>query len=521
MCAGFLWCAALALHVHAALPAKPGPVPPAGSGYGEEEAALLDPIESRALDLCRARFSQGGEAPRVSGSLVAAARELARVAAHGGVDPLGSARLRGALARARSYDPAPTAILVQGRAASAPGALAGSLPRGPATHVGVGALERDGTVHLVLLAADRRVKLAPFPRDVAAGTSAVMSGLLRERARPRFFVTMPSGLVREAEAIAAVSRKVSNAAFRCRLEFPEIGRYVVEVLAEGDEGPEVVALLTVSAGGAPLDPPPRAPTLRDEPLGDAGAELAVLRAIDATRHRHGLAPLVRADDLAAVARGHSAAMAAAGKVAHVLPASGDVGERLRRRGIAYRRAYENVARAGTALGAHESAEDSPAHLGNVLRPDAVRVGVGIARGTLPSGDPSVYLTEIFVEPIDDGAASRLTPDARVREELWRERARLRLPPLTADAALDALARDAARTMRSTDHTEVPDLAGRALALRRGIAAVDVFVASAPADATRSANLRDRRFRRVGVGVATGGSRRFGSNRLWIAVVYTD
>jgi hypothetical protein len=51
--------------------------------------------------------------------------------------------------------------------------------------------------------------------------------------------------------------------------------------------------------------------------------------------------------------------------------------------------------------------------------------------------------------------------------------------------------------------------------------VDVFVASDPGEAVRSANLRDRRFRRVGVGVAEGDSRRFGAGRLFVAVVYTD
>jgi hypothetical protein len=51
--------------------------------------------------------------------------------------------------------------------------------------------------------------------------------------------------------------------------------------------------------------------------------------------------------------------------------------------------------------------------------------------------------------------------------------------------------------------------------------VDVFVASGPEEAARSANVRNARFRRVGVGVALGDSARFGAGRLWIAVVYTD
>jgi hypothetical protein len=126
-----------------------------------------------------------------------------------------------------------------------------------------------------------------------------------------------------------------------------------------------------------------------------------------------------------------------------------------------------------------------------------------------------------VQPPDDGEDGPLTADARVREALWRERARVAAPPLTADAALDALAREAAETMRARDAPAPGDLGARALALRRGLSAVDVFVVSAPGDATRSANVGDRRFRRVGVGVAAGDSRRFGVRRLFIAIVYTD
>ncbi len=513
MGAGLACCAAVALGLATSSGLQAAP---AGVSYGDEYSVRLEPIESRALDLCRARLARAGSPASLSGPLVAAARELARVAADGG-DAVARSRVRAALARAGSFDPAPTAMVAQGPRESGPDALARSLPRGRVTHLGVGAFEKHGTVHLVLLAADRRVRLS-FPRDVATGASADLSGELSQGLRqPGVFVTPPSGGVLQG----ATRPGPRSRAFTSRVEFREKGRYVVEVMAEGDEGPEVVALLTVSAGGAPLDPPAGAVAPGAEPPDDTSAERAVSRAIDATRRRHGLAPLDASTDLTILARRHSAAMAAAGRVVHVLPTSGDVGSRLRRAGIAYRRAYENVARAGSALAAHATAEESPAHLWNVLRPDATRVGVGAARVTLPNGERSVYLTEILVEPVDDGAASPLTPDARVREQLWRERARLGLPPLTSDVALDALARDAARDMRSTDQTELPDLAGRALALRRGIAAMDVFVASAPAEAIRSSNLRDRRFRRVGVGVATGTSRRFGSSRLWIAVLYSD
>ncbi|HEY6097827.1 MAG TPA: CAP domain-containing protein, partial [Anaeromyxobacter sp.] len=464
--------------------------------------------------IARARLGSGVARPRLSGALALAARELARSAATGMRDPLARERVRAALARALAYDPAPAAVLVEAPAAGAAEAIAPALPRTRATHLGVGAFQRDGSVVLVLLAAERRARLAAFPRDVAPGAAAVLSGaLLPGLARPRVFVTLPSGEVSEAGT-------AGDRDFRARLAFPARGLYTVEVVADGDGGPEIAALLTVSSGGTPLDVPVR-PAPAEEPADDAAAEAGVVRAVNATRRRHGLPALATAPELAAVARRHSAAMAAQGRVAHVLPGSGELGGRLRSAGVPYRRAYENVARAATALGAHETAEESPAHRGNMLRPDATRLGVGIARVRSPSGDPSVYLTEVFVSPPDDGAGSPLTTDARVREALWRERERAGLPSLSADPALDELAREEALGMLRRDAPEPEGLGERALALRRNLAAVDVFVASAPGEAVRSSNLRDARFRRVGVGVTIGDSRRFGAGRLWIAVVYTD
>jgi hypothetical protein len=124
--------------------------------------------------------------------------------------------------------------------------------------------------------------------------------------------------------------------------------------------------------------------------------------------------------------------------------------------------------------------------------------------------------------VDDGADQRLTPEGRVREALWDERARLGAPPLLSDAALDALARDAAHAMARAGRAEAGDALGaRALRLGRAVSAADAFVASAPGDAVRSRNLRDPGLRRVGVGVEVGDSDRYGAGRLWIAVVYTD
>ena len=248
----------------------------------------------------------------------------------------------------------------------------------------------------------------------------------------------------------------------------------------------------------------------------------MVAAVNATRRARGIPLLVTSPALAAVARRHSEAMLARGTLAHVLPGSGDVGDRLRRAHLPYRLVLENVAKGSTTLAAHRAAEDSPAHLGNIVSREVRRVGCGVARGRLPTGEAIVYLTEIFVEPVADGADDRMTPEARVREALWRERARTGAPPLSSDDALDALARTAAREMlRDGEPTGSQRLGDDALRLGRRLSAVDAFVATAPAEAVRSRNLPDARLRRVGVGVVAGDSTRHGAGLLWIAVVYTD
>ncbi|WP_248356419.1 CAP domain-containing protein [Anaeromyxobacter oryzae] len=491
--------------------------PPAAAAprYGEEPTVALAPVESAALDAVRERLAASGRPPRPSGALALAARALARRAAEGVAEPIGPAGRRAAMADGLAYDPAPAAFLVRGRADGLPAALADAVTGVTASHVGVGAAEVDGSTVLVLLASVRKARLSPFPRSVAPGATVTLSGALEGGLRrARVFATLPSGDVRELDASG-------DAAFRAPVTFSAAGRWVLEVVADGRGGPEVAALLAVDAGATAAAGPALRAAAPGEVAGDADAEAAVIRALNALRAAHGLSPVRSAPALAAAARRHSDRMRDAGRIAHVLPGSGELSDRLRAASVPYRRAYENVARGGTALAAHEAAEESPAHRGNMLQPRATRVGVGIARGQLPSGGPAVYLTEILVEPPDDGADSPLRPAARIRDALWRERARLGQAPLTADDALDALAAAAAEDMRARDATDPGDLDARALALRRTLAAVDVFVASAPEDAVRSANLRDRRFRRVGVGVATGDSRRFGPGRLFIAVIYTD
>ncbi len=498
-------------------PSAAEPVEPAAHGrYGEEPRAEPTALERAAADAALARLAAAGTRPRTSPALALAARELAHRAASGDPDPLARARLRAALARALSPDPAPVAHLAVASPEDAARALADTLGRTTvaATHVGVGGEVRDGRAYLVLLAARRTAALRPFPRDVERGAAATLRGELVGLDHPTVHVMKPSGATGEVEA------RIAGSDFAAPIRFDAAGRWLVEVVGHGPRGPEVAALLTISCGGAALDDPASAGDEGD-PRDASQAEARVASALNATRGAHGLPPLAPSLPLAAVARRHSEAMLERGVLAHVLPGSGDVGARLRAAHVSYALVLENVAMGASALAAHRGVEESPAHRENILSREATRVGCGVARGRLPTGQPIVYLTEIFVQPVEDGSEDRMTPEARVREAIWRERARLRAPPLLSDAALDALARDAAREMLRDGEPSAEHAGERALRLGRRLAAADAFVAAKAADATRSRNLPDARFKRVGVGVAIGDSRRYGTGLLWIAVIYSD
>lgn len=502
-----------------AAPGAPAIAPPprldpaSASPLPRDAAEAESPFEARALVEVRRRLSADSTSLRSAPELGRAARALARLAARGDPGPLGGGKIQGALRDAGAFDPAPIAVLATGAADEALAALLARLVRAGATHVGIGDVQDDRAHHLVLLLSHRRARLEPFPTRVAPGTESPLAGELVGLLHPRVFVTRPDGSSAEVEL-------EGGRAFRSRIRFPVAGRYTVEVVGTGTAGTEVAAILGVLAGGGSLEPDPL-PVLGPEPIDAGGAEAVVILAANRTRRERVLSALIPSAELSAVARRHSERMLASSRVAHVLPGSGELVDRLGVARVAYRRAFENVARGESALAAHAAIEASPAHRANLLVPGASRIGVGVARGALPTGEPVVYVTEILIEPAPEPALDPLTPDARVREALWRERERRGLPSLTADPALEALARAAASRVRESDGGEGDGLAEGALRLRRGIAAADAFVASDPGEAVRSRNIADPRFRRVGVGVVIGESRRFGPGRLFIAVVYTD
>lgn len=117
----------------------------------------------------------------------------------------------------------------------------------------------------------------------------------------------------------------------------------------------------------------------DLDLAEAG-EQEMLRLINRERTERDLEPLQWCAQCAEVARAHSKDMYRNGYFSHVDLDGADPFERMRRAGIVYDSAGENLAIAPTIQEAHDGLMRSPDHRENILRLGFDQVGIGIYEG---------------------------------------------------------------------------------------------------------------------------------------------
>lgn len=115
---------------------------------------------------------------------------------------------------------------------------------------------------------------------------------------------------------------------------------------------------------------------------DPESEGVMLRLVNQERALAGLAPLAADNRLRDVARSHSEEMFHLGYFAHESPATGTPFDRLRRAGISFGAAGENLAYAPSVEVAHRGLMNSPEHRRNILAPEFRRVGIGVMRSGL-------------------------------------------------------------------------------------------------------------------------------------------
>jgi hypothetical protein len=137
----------------------------------------------------------------------------------------------------------------------------------------------------------------------------------------------------------------------------------------------------------------------------ASLERQTMEAVNEVRRRHGLGELAERADLAAAARGHSEEMARLDYFSHRAPDGTYVDDRIRVRGVRFRRVAENIQRNrghdDPVAVAVRSWLDSEPHRETILSPGYTEAGVGVA----VSEDGTVFLTQVFLEPPARGAAA--------------------------------------------------------------------------------------------------------------------
>lgn len=307
--------------------------------------------------------------------------------------------------------------------------------------------------------ANLEVTLEPFPRALREGGRIRLRGELGERFKKAgVFVTSSSGAVREF--------RVPSRDIDVPLSFAEAGTHMLEILAEGEHGPEVLVNVPIQVGAPSATAQTEGAPSAAGPFTPEEAEQRVFELINVARRARGAPPVALDAELRSVALLHSKDMAEHNFHAHVSKATGNVQDRVGKSGILVARMAENIARAGTPEGVHQALMDSPAHRSAVLDPGFTHVGVGIVSQER-LGEIELVTTQVFGRRPPPEAA-RQTAET-VLDAIARIRAARGAPAVKVDAGLTQAAAAAVR------HVSPDDPRTREQATRAAAAAIQAEV----------------------------------------------
>ena len=368
------------------------------------------------------------------------------------------------------------------------------------THIG-GVAEHEAHGITVVIALSRRhIQMGPVPRSLSGPGPITLEGRVADGySRPELAHTLPGGETR----MEPLGR---GPAFRVAVSLAEPGRHRVEIVAQGPEGPDVLANFPIYVG-VPVDETVEAAAVPRRAARPDDARQRLFELINAERAKARLDALALDAELSDVAARHSEDMQAHDFVGHVSPTAGSTEERLLRAGIATDLAAENVAKGYSPDEIHGGFMDSPGHRAAILLPGATHVGIGIS--VKKEYDRTSYLvTELFIRRIP-----RLGPDAKVifLMELNGLREPAGAKALQEDPVLTGLAEEAAleflgdKTLSQSDVLErLTRRMGRAdLKVRSATILFSVLGSIEDGAKQAAADPRVDKARRVGIGLAQG------------------
>jgi uncharacterized protein YkwD len=393
--------------------------------------------------------------------------------------------------------------------------------RGRYTHFGVGVARQPDQQRMMttLILGRRPALLEPLPVCPAPGTRLPLRAqLLRGHNHPRWLLATPRGEVQSGALLyeeGAWHGEVPLDAGR--------GEYTLEVTVLGPTGPQVASLFPLYAG-LPRERLPRI-KLRPGPeryKNPEEAERALFDLLNGLRTRQKLPPLALQARLSEVAREHAMQLLVERHAVHRTRQGGSLVDRLKRSGVSFARALENVALVPSPEAAHDRFEQSPGHRVNMVDPDATLVGLGVAMERGPSED-IVAVCQVFVEPVESGASAQLARRVwQVINERRKARGRfaLGLDEELSRAALHSARRLAAMGARSDPQEEgawlLEELGEDGLGVQG--AQVRYFRTARPSQVLQAPELLDESINRLGVGVARTAD--FASTgEVWIGLVF--
>lgn len=395
--------------------------------------------------------------------------------------------------------------------------MAEILQQRAASHVGVGVIQSGGSTTAIIVLSDRRLTLQPLPRLPGPIPSIEIRGQLTDGlSKPQLVVMQPGGEIERTPLGDATS-------FGARIPLGKIGVYGIEVLATGNHGTTVVANFPLRVGV------PEPAMIRVEtPVQDAGGDVGqgLLALINRDREAASLTPLIRRDDLDAVALGHSRDMDENGFVGHTSPTTGSVLDRIQAAGIETPMALENIGRDYSTAAIHAALMASPGHRANILNPGVSHIGIDLVRqteGTLGNEGQrkALLVTQVFIRVVVELDPETAADDAI--ERLGEQRKAGRLPDIDRDDTLDELAtRGAAHYFSNSSPSQgavmqYVDRAMRKASLPYKEVQVLGLVGSS-IDLSQVEALLDPKVRAIGIGFAQGRRADAKVNPVTIAVV---
>lgn len=138
---------------------------------------------------------------------------------------------------------------------------------------------------------------------------------------------------------------------------------------------------------------PSTPSTPPSSPGSLSAEESkMLNLVNQERTSRGIRALTVNSQLVSLARTKSADMVARNYFGHTSPVYGDPFQMMKKYGVQYKTAGENLAGASTTESAHQNLMASSGHRANILNTSFSQVGIGIAKGS-PYGN---IFTQMFI-----------------------------------------------------------------------------------------------------------------------------